>query len=188
MRRALGFILLALIALAVVGVVVVRSEPDWYLRMRYPLQYRAIVSAHADNYGIEPSLLAAVIYTESKFDPNARSPAGAVGLMQLLPETAQGIADHTGGGNYRPSDLYDPELNIRYGAYYLARLQHKYRDHPEALDLALAAYNAGQGNVDRWVEEAGPGAPVRIPFRETRDYLERVHRLQGVYRDAYGLR
>ncbi len=188
MRRALGFILLALIGLGLVGFLVVRTEPAWFLRMRYPLQYQSIVDAHADNYGLEPSLLAAVIYTESKFDPNAKSSAGAIGLMQLLPATAQGIADHTGGGHYRPADLYNPEINIRYGAYYLARLAHKYRDHPDALDLALAAYNAGQGNVDRWVAAAGAGAPVRIPFRETRDYLERVHRLQGVYQRAYGLR
>jgi soluble lytic murein transglycosylase len=188
MRRALGFILLVLLALGAFGVYVVKAEPDWYVRMRYPLQYRSIINAHSDNYGLEPSLLAAVIYTESKFDPNAKSAAGAIGLMQLLPDTAQGIADHTGGGNYTAADLYDPELNIRYGAYYLARLQHKYRDHPQALDLALAAYNAGQGNVDRWVEETAAGARVRIPFRETRDYLERVHRLQGVYHRAYGLR
>ncbi|MEI6689204.1 MAG: lytic transglycosylase domain-containing protein [Thermoleophilia bacterium] len=188
MRRALGFILLALLALGAAGVYVVKAEPDWYLRMRYPLQYRSIITAHSDNYGLEPSLLAAVIYTESKFDPNAKSAAGAIGLMQLLPATAQGIADHTGGGNYTAADLYDPELNIRYGAYYLARLQHKYRDHPQALDLALAAYNAGQGNVDRWVEATPAGAPVRIPFRETRDYLVRVHRLQATYQRAYGLR
>jgi len=188
MRRALGFILLALVALGAFGVYVVKAEPDWYLRMRYPLQYQSIINAHADNYGLEPSLLAAVVYTESKFDPSAQSTAGAIGLMQLLPATAQGIADHTGGGNYTKADLYNPELNIRYGAYYLARLQHKYREHPQSLDLALAAYNAGQGNVDRWVAATPTGAPVRIPFRETRDYLDRVHRLQGIYHRAYGLR
>jgi soluble lytic murein transglycosylase len=108
--------------------------------------------------------------------------------MQLLPDTAQGIADHTGGGNYTTADLYDPELNIRYGAYYLARMQRKYSDHPQSLDLALAAYNAGQGNVDRWVAEAGAGQPVRIPFRETRNYIRKVHDVQDVYRNAYGLR
>lgn len=188
MRRALGFILLAILALGAFGVYVVRAEPDWYLRMRYPLQYEAIIDAHAENYGLEPSLLAAVVYSESKFDPNAESAAGAIGLMQLLPETAQGIADHTGGGNYTVADLYDPELNIRYGAWYLSRLREKYRDHPQALDLALAAYNAGQGNVDRWVAEAPAGAVVRIPFRETRDYLQRVHHVQDIYRSAYGLR
>ena len=188
MRRALGFILVALLALGVFGIYVVRAEPDWYLRMRYPLRYEAIVRAHADTYGLEPSLLAAVIYTESKFDPHAESAAGAIGLMQLLPETAQGIADHTGGGRFVVADLYDPEISIRYGSWYLQRLRHKYRDHPQALDLALAAYNAGQGNVDRWVAATPTGQAVRIPFRETRDYLERVHRLQRLYRRAYGLR
>lgn len=188
MRRALGFILLAIVALGAFGLYVVRAEPDWYLRMRYPLQYEAIIDAHAENYGLEPSLLAAVVYSESKFDPTAKSAAGAIGLMQLLPETAQGIADHTGGGGYTPADLYDPEISVRYGAWYLARLRDKYADHPQALDLALAAYNAGQGNVDRWVAAAPAGGVVRIPFRETRDYLERVHRVQGIYRSAYGLR
>ncbi|MGI9116275.1 MAG: lytic transglycosylase domain-containing protein [Gaiellales bacterium] len=187
MRRALGLILLALIVLAAVGLYAVKTEPGWYVRMRYPLEYGAIIRAHADNYGLEPSLLAAVVYTESKFDPNAKSSAGAIGLMQLLPATAQGIADHTGGGSYQPTDLYDPELNIRYGAYYLARMRDKYRDHPQALDLALAAYNAGQGNVDRWVAATPAGRPVRIPFRETRDYIARVHRLQALYRRGYGL-
>ncbi len=188
MRRVFGFILLAVLAFGAFGVYVAKSEPDWFLRMRYPLEYRAIINAHSDNYGLEPALLAAVIYTESKFDPRAQSAAGAIGLMQLLPDTAQGIADHTGGGNYTTADLYDPELNIRYGAWYLARLQKKYRDHPQSLDLALAAYNAGQGNVDEWVAATAAGARVRVPFRETRDYLERVHRIQGIYKSAYGLR
>ena len=188
MRRVFGFILLALVAFGAFGLYVANAEPDWFLRMRYPLEYRAIIDAHAENYTLEPSLLAAVIYTESKFDPRAESAAGAIGLMQLLPDTAQGIADHTGGGKYTMADLYDPELNIRYGAWYLARLQHKYRNHPQSLDLALAAYNAGQGNVDKWVAATADGARVRVPFRETRDYIQRVHRLQGIYADAYGLR
>ena len=188
MRRALAYLLLGLIGLAGFGVYVVGTEPDWYLQLRYPLHYETIIDAHADNYGLPPSLVASVIFAESGFDPQAESSAGAIGLMQLLPDTAQGIADHTGGGNYTTADLYDPELNIRYGAYYLARMQRKYSDHPQSLDLALAAYNAGQGNVDRWVAEAGAGQPVRIPFRETRNYIRKVHDVQDVYRNAYGLR
>ena len=188
MRRALGVILIAVLAAGAVGLYAVKTEPAWYVRMRYPLKYETIVRAHADNYGLQPSLLAAVIYSESKFDPEARSQAGAIGLMQLLPETAQGIADHTGGGRFTVADLYDPEINIRYGAWYLSRMQRKYRDHPQALDLALAAYNAGQGNVDAWVAATPAGAVVRIPFRETRDYIARVRHLQALYRRAYGLR
>lgn len=188
MRRVLGFA--ALLAVVLVGVAIwaQRTEPDWYVRMRYPLRYEQILDAHADNYGLPPSLLAAVAYSESGFDPEAVSPAGAVGLMQLLPETAQGIADRTGGGGYRRRDLLDPEISVRYGAWYLSHLRQKYADHPQALDLALAAYNAGQGNVDRWVDAAPAGAVVEIPYPETRAYIRKVRHLQALYQRAYGLR
>src|SRR4029450_7057333 len=96
---------------------VVRSEPGWYLRLRYPLRYEEIVVAHARNYRLDPALLAAVIYQESKFQADARSDRGAVGLMQLLPSTAEGIAARTGGSQFVASDLYDPEINVRYGAW-----------------------------------------------------------------------
>ena len=100
-----------------------------------------------------------MIYRESKFDPDARSSSGAVGLMQLLPETAEGIALNTGGKKFVVSDLHDPEINVRYGSFYLRRLLRKYDDER----LALAAYNAGQTNVDSGSEE-GSG----IEFPETR--------------------
>ena len=102
-----------------------REEPGWYVRMRYPLAYETIVRGHAENYDLDPALLAGVIYAESKFDPDVVSSAGAVGLMQLLPETAQGIADRTGGGGYREQDLLDPEINVRYGSWYLEHLRER---------------------------------------------------------------
>ena len=188
MRRLFGALALVVLVLGAVAIYAVRIEPDWYLRARYPLQFQTIIEAHAVNYGLEPSLVAAVVYTESKFDPRAESSAGALGLMQLLPDTAQGIADRTGGGNFKTSDLYDPELNVRYGCWYLNALRDKYSDHPQALELALAAYNAGQGNVDRWVEATPDGRVVRIRFRETRDYVKRVERMQRLYQRGYGLR
>ena len=188
MRRLFGALALVVLVLGAVAIYAVRIEPDWYLRARYPLQFQTIIEAHAVNYGLEPSLVAAVVYTESKFDPRAESSAGALGLMQLLPDTAQGIADRTGGGNFKTSDLYDPELNVRYGCWYLKALRDKYSDHPQALELALAAYNAGQGNVDRWVEATPDGRVVRIRFRETRDYVKRVERMQSLYQRGYGLR
>ena len=123
------------------------EQPGWYVRLRYPLKYEQIVTGHSDNYGLDPALLAAVIYRESKFDPKAVSSSGAIGLMQLLPDTAEGIAQYTGGSRYRVEDLYDPEINVRYGAFYLKRLLRKYDGD---VRLALAAYNAGQANVDRW--------------------------------------
>jgi soluble lytic murein transglycosylase len=122
-------------------------------------------------------LLAAVIYQESKFEADARSKSGAIGLMQLLPDTAKGIAIHTGGSRFRVSDLYDPEINVRYGAWYLRHLIEKYDNE----QTALAAYNAGQSNVDRW-RRSGRG----IQFSETRAYVERVAELKEIYRRAYG--
>ena len=155
---------------------VLETEPGWYERLRYPLRYEQIVRGHAENYRLEPNLVAAVIYQESKFDAGAVSPSGAVGLMQLLPSTGQGIADRTGGHAWKPEDLRDPELNVRYGCWYLRHLLDKYGDE----ELALAAYNAGQANVDRWRARG-----VGIQFPETRAYVERVQKLKGVYARAY---
>jgi peptidoglycan lytic transglycosylase len=167
---------------ALVGVVaglvlyVQAAEPSWYYRLRYPLAYESIVRGHAENYRLEAALLAAVIYQESKFDPDARSDAGAVGLMQLRPETARGIALRTGGSQFRVDDLTNPEINVRYGSWYLRHLLDKYGDE----ETALAAFNAGQGNVDAWRRE-GKG----IAFAETRHYVDRVQELKRIYRDAY---
>jgi peptidoglycan lytic transglycosylase len=175
MRRILP--LTALLAV-IAGLVlyVQAAEPSWYYRLRYPLSYEEIVRGHARNYDLEPALLAAVIYQESKFDADARSDAGAVGLMQLQPETAKGIALRTGGSRFRVDDLTNPEINVRYGSWYLRHLLDKYGDE----ELALAAFNAGQGNVDSWRRE-GKG----IAFAETRHYVDRVQELKAIYRDAY---
>ena len=121
MRRLFGALALVVLVLGAVAIYAVRIEPDWYLRARYPLQFQTIIEAHAVNYGLEPSLVAAVVY-------------------------------------------------------------------PQALELALAAYNAGQGNVDRWVAATPDGRVVRIRFRETRDYVKRVERMQSLYQRGYGLR
>jgi soluble lytic murein transglycosylase len=171
---ALGVIVAAAVA---VGAWFLLAPPEIVQRQRYPLRYRAIVTGHARNYHLDPALLAAVIYAESKFHADARSTSGAIGLMQLLPSTADGIALHTGGSKFRHADLYNPEINIRYGAWYLRHLLDKYDDER----TALAAYNAGQNNVDRWLA-SGSG----IRFSETRAYVERVEDLKQTYRDVWG--
>ncbi|MBM3676296.1 MAG: lytic transglycosylase domain-containing protein [Actinobacteria bacterium] len=163
-------------ALAVTGVLLWRSPPEFVDRIRYPLRYEAIVRAHAGNYGLDPELLAAVIYAESRFDPEAESAAGAIGLMQLLPDTARGIATRTGGKGFVVRDLFDPEINVRYGSWYLRSLLQKYDDER----LALAAYHAGQGNVDAWL-----GRGIGVQFPETRAYVDTVLRAERVYRDTY---
>jgi soluble lytic murein transglycosylase len=170
--------MLLIVAVAASFLYLRSGEPDWFQRMRYPLEYEQIVRGHARNYELDPALLAAVIYQESKFRANAKSDAGAIGLMQLQPETARGIAIRTGGSLFQTSDLYNPEINVRYGSWYLRHLLNKYSDEK----TALAAYNAGQSNVDEW-RAAGKG----IQFSETQAYVDRVEKLKDVYRDAYGL-
>jgi soluble lytic murein transglycosylase len=174
----LGRLALFVIVAGALGaaVYVVEKSPPWVDRVRYPLAYSAIVRDRARANGVDPALLAAVIYEESKFRPSARSKAGAIGLMQLQPTTAKGIALRTGGTAFRVSDLTNPAINIRYGAWYLGDLLRKYRRER----LALAAYNAGQGNVDRWLEA---GTPIQFP--ETRAYVSRVQHLKRVYSDAW---
>ena len=176
MRRIVALVVLATGVLLAVGLVQ-DAKPGWWERLWYPLRYEQIVRGHARNYDLDPDLLAAVIYQESKFKADARSSSGAIGLMQLLPGTAQGIALHTGGNAFRVDDLYDPEINVRYGAWYLRHLLQKYGDER----TALAAYNAGQDNVDRWRRSGR-----RVQFAETRAYVKRVEELKKIYRDAYG--
>jgi soluble lytic murein transglycosylase len=176
MRRLALSLTIVVLAVAAVALYVVETSPTWFERLRYPLHYSAIVRSRARAEGIDPALLAAVIYQESKFHPGARSSSGAIGLMQITPATAQGIAERTGGKAFRVSDLVNPAINIRYGSWYLHDLFSKYG----SISLTLAAYNAGQGNVDRW-RAAGEG----IQFPETRAYVSRVEHLERVYRRAW---
>jgi soluble lytic murein transglycosylase len=176
--RLLAASTVLIVAVAASFVYLRDGEPGWFQRVRYPLKYEQIVRGHARNYQLDPALLAAVIYQESKFHSDAKSDSGAIGLMQLQPETAKGIAIRTGGSRFQTSDLYNPEINVRYGSWYLWHLLDKYDDEK----TALAAYNAGQRNVDEWRAEG-----KEIQFAETRAYVARVEHLKGVYHDAYGL-
>jgi soluble lytic murein transglycosylase len=176
MRVIVGGVL-ALAALVGVFLYVEQTEPSWYVRLRYPLEYEHIVRGHAEQYDLDAALVAAVIYRESEFDTDARSSSGAIGLMQLLPDTAEGIAQLTGGSRFVVDDLYDPEINVRYGSFYLRRLLRKYEDER----LALAAYNAGQANVDEWIAEGRE----EIPFPETREFVENVLDARELYARAY---
>jgi soluble lytic murein transglycosylase len=171
-------VLLGAIAAAAIGAFTYlqRTEPAWWARIWYPLRYQAIVRGHAQHYHLNPALLAAVIEQESKFNASARSSTGAIGLMQLQPATAKGIAIHTGGNDFVLADLDNPEINVRYGSWYLRHLLDKYHDER----LALAAYNAGQANVDDWRSKGED-----IQFSETRAYVSRVERLKDIYRRAY---
>jgi soluble lytic murein transglycosylase len=174
--RKLALLVVLGAILAGAFLVVDETNPPWYERIRYPLRYSEYVRVHARRHGLDPALLAAVIYQESKFRSDAKSSSGAIGLMQLTPETARGIAIRTHGDAFHTQDLYNPEINIRYGSWYLDNLFKKYGSER----LVLAAYNAGQGNVDKWRENGEP-----IQFSETKAYVKRVEDLKRIYRNAW---
>ncbi len=183
-RRTLSW----LVALGVVAVlaIVIASEVDHAVsRLGLPLTNADVIRKQAAAKRLDPALVAAVIYAESKFDPRPSS-AGAEGLMQILPETAYFIAHLSGGTQFTASDLSTPSINVAYGTYYLRYLLDHY-DGDEM--LAVAAYNAGLANVDRWVARAhaeGRTLTVAaIPFPETRAYVERVTSAQQDYRASY---
>jgi soluble lytic murein transglycosylase len=150
-----------------------------------PLSNADIIREQAADKRIDPALVAGVIYAETKFDPRP-SAAGAQGLMQILPQTAEFLARRSGATTFRLADLGTPDVNIAYGTYYLRYLLDHYRGNTM---LALAAYNGGETNVDRWVVDArdqGHSLTVQdIPFSETRDYIQRVLQAQRDYRHTY---
>jgi soluble lytic murein transglycosylase len=144
-----------------------------------PLRHEDVIRQQANEKGVDAALIAAVIYSESKFS-DAESSAGARGLMQITPEAAKFIERQSGGTTFKLDDLSDPEINIRYGTFLLRELLDRY-DGDEA--AALAAYNAGPGNADKW---GGADLSVgSIPFPETRAYVEEVLQKQEEYRRKY---
>ncbi len=177
---------LALVAVALAALVVIlaslhgsRGQPP------LPLKEAALIREQAGDKHLDPALVAAVIYAESKFEPRA-SAAGAQGLMQILPETAYYLAKLSGGYRFNAGDLATPRVNIAYGCYYLRYLLDHYGG--DEL-LAVAAYNGGLANVDRWAAKARAEgnqlAVSEIPFSETRAYVQRVMDAQQRYRATY---
>jgi soluble lytic murein transglycosylase len=184
MRRLVGGLVTLALFLALTVAVVSRIEhasPGTGL----PLSDAAVIREQAADKRLDPALIAGVIYAETKFEPRASS-AGALGLMQILPATADFIARKSGGVRFTTSDLATPKINVAYGSWYLRYLL----DHYEGNELlAVAAYNAGLANVDSWVSKArSEGHKLTVagmPFPETREYVRRVRRAQVEYRSVY---
>jgi soluble lytic murein transglycosylase len=170
--------------IALVVVVVARVQHD-HASGGLPLTDVAVIREQAAEKHLDPALIAAVIYAETKFEPRT-SATGALGLMQLEPQTAEYIARLSGGTRFTTRDLSTPRINLAYGSWYLRYLLDHY-DGDET--LAVAAYNAGLANVDAWLgkarrqERAFTLAEIRFP--ETKAYVERVLRAQREYRRAY---
>ena len=181
-RRRRGLLLAVLAGLG--ALLVASSLPtvkDAAREITLPLRHEDIIRQQAADKDLDASLIAGVIYAESRFTDQT-SHAGARGLMQITPETAEGIAQRTGGVAFQQSDLADPQVNVSYGSWYLRHLLDRYGGN-EA--LALAAYNAGQGNVDAWIAENPDMRVAEIPFPETRAYVENVLDVRKDYRESY---
>jgi soluble lytic murein transglycosylase len=180
--------LLVFAAIGLTGVAVLVAMPMFRRAVNQftlPLAYQDIIREQAADKHLDPALIAAVIYAETKFDPRT-SPAGAQGLMQILPQTAEFLAHRSGATTFTTSDLGTPAVNIAYGSYYLRYLLDEYGNNPT---LALAAYNGGEANVNRWVADTrarGRSLTVgEIPFPETRAYVTKVLSVQRDYRHTY---
>lgn len=158
----------------------------WLIYRWYPLTYQPIIFQQAREHGLDPYLVAAVIRAESRFRPRAISPQGARGLMQIMPETGKWVADQM-NLPFQPDQLYDPEYNIRIGSWYLSNLVKEFGGDPV---LALAAYNGGRTNVQKWLRErqwTGEHHTLdQIPFQETRYYVAAVLRDYQRYLWLYG--
>lgn len=180
-RRPLTFWLVVLLVLAAGSYYGSR----WVLTILYPLDYREEIFARSREFGLDPYLVAAVIRTESKFRPEARSSQGARGLMQIMPETAEWIAGQL-EIPFAPEWLDRPDYNVRLGSWYLRDLLRQFEGDTV---LALAAYNGGRTNVQKWLKERQWTGEQRtldqIPFRETRTYVDRVLRNHDMYRRLY---
>ncbi|KMT21528.1 lytic transglycosylase domain-containing protein [Clostridium cylindrosporum] len=153
------------------------------LKQVYKLEYKETIDKYADNYKIDRELVYALIKKESKYDPLAVSKKGAMGLMQIMPDTGKYISGLLGEKNFKINDLYDAEKNINYGTYYLAKLSKDFNGDVEAI---LAAYNGGEGNVRKWMTENGNELyEDKIPFKQTRNYIKSIKRDYNIYRYLY---
>jgi len=185
-RRRAG-LLLAVAAAGLLGFAAISPFLDKAVQeISLPLRHEDIIRQQAADKHLDPALIAGVIYTESRFRDQT-SPAGAKGLMQILPSTADYIARKSGGTAFEHGDLARPQINIAYGSFYLRYLLDRYSGSEV---LALAAYNGGEGSVDRWAAAArARGETFRaadhVPYRETREYVTRVLQARDGYRREY---
>ena len=184
-KKRIGLILAAVVALAVLAFTLTHIVGRVLDKRTYRLAYPALIEQSAEAYALDPYLVAAVIHVESGNRPAVVSSAGAVGLMQIMPTTGEWIAGKLRVEAYEEDSLCDPGMNITMGCWYLRFLLDRY---DQDQNHALAAYNAGQGNVDKWLSDpaySADGVLTNIPYEETDRYVEKVTRTYEKYKDLY---
>ncbi len=181
-KRQLSFIIVFVMVFFVLHLM---YSPFWG-KLLNPFDYREEILYYANRYDLDPYLVAAVIYVESKFNPEAVSPKGARGLMQLMPDTAGWAASQIGIDDYDDDMLFEPNYNIHFGTWYLATLLRQFDDN---MAVALAAYNGGRTRVERWLKEGVWDGNIEntesIPISETQSYVEKVVRAHERYESFY---
>ena len=184
-RRRLSFVGVAAVLVGVAVIVTMPLLRKAVNELTLPLHYADVIRQQAGEKHLDPALIAGVIYAETKFQPRDSS-AGAVGPMQIMPQTASFLARRSGATTFTTADLNTPQVNIAYGSYYLRYLLNEYHQN---VTLALAAYNGGESNVDRWLADARAEGHTfgvsDIAFPETRAYVLRVLRARDQYRHKY---
>jgi len=157
------------------------------VRVVYPFPYRDLVVREAEEWGVDPIMLAAIIRQESAFKADIVSRAGAVGLMQVMPPTGKALARAHGPTGFHETSLTTPEVNLHLGAAFFVEMSGRYDND---LPLVLSAYNAGPTRATRWRRYPEASEPLRfterIPFDETRGYVKNVRRNVGLYQALYG--
>ena len=156
------------------------------LKLLYPIEHKEIIIKYGQMHKVDPLLLAALIKTESNFEPRAESRKGAKGLMQITPSTGEWIAKTIGVNDFNEDMLFDPETNIMLGSWYIEHLTNYYKG---SFELVFAAYNGGRGNVDKWLKDknlSSDGITLdTIPFSETKNYLEKLRKNYNIYKIIY---
>lgn len=187
-KRKMSFwkkLLLMILVLASLSYFIWQNE-DFQRKYLYPYDYQDTINFYADRYEVDRNLVASVILAESKFRQDATSVHGARGLMQIMPETGSWIATQIGDDSFSVDKLYNVNMNIKYGTWYLSELQTEFEGNEV---LALAAYNAGRGNVYEWMEkyhwDINFKDYTKIPFPETREYVKRVLENKKHYNKLY---
>lgn len=157
-----------------------------FLKLLYPLEHKEAIIEYGQLHNIDPPLLAALIKTESNFEAYAESRKGAMGLMQITPSTGEWIAQTVGMKDFEDSMLFNPEINIMLGSWYLEHLAEYYNG---SFELVFAAYNGGRGNVDKWLKDRSYSYDGKtldvIPFAETENFVKKIKKNYNVYKRIY---